>query len=205
MTKLLYSDEVDSASLQYGRENEAAAREELQSSGLQIQECGLFIDRELPFLAASPDGLLGDDGIIEIKCPSAAVDMTPDEAIKQKKGVFANFWKEDQTSGKNEINVNHDYYFQMQGQLHVTRRIYCNFIVWTPKGMKIEKIERDDSFWSLKMVDKLTQFYMNCILPELIDPRKTRSMPIRNPHYILAAIEKREAKLKNKDNKRAKK
>lgn len=198
VTKLLYSDEVDSASLKYGRENEAAAREELQSSGLPIEECGLFIDREHPFLAASPDGLLGNDGIVGIKCPSAAADMTPDEAIKQKKGVFSNFWKEGLISGRVEINENHGYYYQIQGQLHITRREYCNFVVWTPKGIKIEKIKRNDSFWSVKMIHKLEQFYLDCILPELVDPRKTRNMPMRNPPYILAAIKKKKEKLTRK-------
>ncbi|XP_048484611.1 uncharacterized protein LOC105385367 [Plutella xylostella] len=36
---------------------------------LQVEPCGLFISKERPFLAASPDGLLGDETIIEIKCP----------------------------------------------------------------------------------------------------------------------------------------
>jgi len=33
-------------------------------------------------LAAGPDGLIDNDGIVEIKCPASIKDMTPEEAIK---------------------------------------------------------------------------------------------------------------------------
>ena len=33
-----------------------------------IERCGIFIDFESPYLGASPDGLVGDDGIVEVKC-----------------------------------------------------------------------------------------------------------------------------------------
>jgi hypothetical protein len=42
------------------------------------------------------------------------------------------------------------------------------------------------------MFPKLEMFFFNCLLPELVDPRHFRSMPIRNPTYIL------EAKMKKK-------
>ncbi|CAH2107971.1 unnamed protein product [Euphydryas editha] len=44
------------------------------------QECGLFIDPELPFLGASPDGLVGEK-IVEIKCPYSAKGMSVDDEI----------------------------------------------------------------------------------------------------------------------------
>jgi len=45
------------------------------------------------------------------------------------------------------------------------------------------------------MFPKLKMFFFNCLLPELVDPRHSRSMPIRNPTYIL------EAKMKKEKNK----
>lgn len=36
------------------------------------------------------------------------------------------------------------------------------------------------------MVNKV-QFYEQCILPELLDPRQVRNMPIRDPKYIIEA------------------
>ncbi|KAF0701150.1 Exonuclease, partial [Aphis craccivora] len=104
--------------------------------------CGIFVDSENPYLGATPDGLIGSDGIVEVKCPSSAEHLTPEE-------------------------------------------------VWTPRGIIIEKIERDEDLWKSCMVEKLKYFYLNCILPELADSRFLRSMPIRNPQKILDAQEKK--------------
>lgn len=37
------------------------------------------------------------------------------------------------------------------------------------------------------MVCKLVQFYEDCALPELLDSRRERNMPIRDPEYIIEA------------------
>jgi len=44
-----------------------------------------------------------------------------------------------------------------------------------------------DIFWSENMVAKLKQFYQDCVLPELLDPRLERNMTIRDPDYITEA------------------
>ena len=41
--------------------------------------------------------------------------------------------------------------------------------------------------WEEKMQRKLVQFYLNCFLPELVDPRHTRKLQIRELSYILQA------------------
>lgn len=60
--------------------------------------------------------------------------------------------------------------------------------------MKVNNVERDDDFWEANMKEKLERFYMTCLLPEIIDPRKRRSLPIREPEYILLAQQKKEKK-----------
>uniref|UniRef100_A0A1B6E5X2 Uncharacterized protein n=1 Tax=Clastoptera arizonana TaxID=38151 RepID=A0A1B6E5X2_9HEMI len=105
----------------------------------------------------------------------------PEETIKARKCTF---WTLDKNGEVGDINRNHHFYYQIQGQLRVTRRQFCYFTLWLPKGIKITKIDRDDEFWKEKMFPKLERFYMDCLLPELIDPRHNRSMPIRNPSYI---------------------
>uniref|UniRef100_A0A1B6E7F7 YqaJ viral recombinase domain-containing protein n=1 Tax=Clastoptera arizonana TaxID=38151 RepID=A0A1B6E7F7_9HEMI len=159
--------------------------------GKYISQCGLFIDAELNFLGATSNGLIDDDGIVEIKCPSSAKNMTPEEAILAKKFTF---WKVTKTGEIGSVNENHNFYFQIQGQLLITHRKYCEFALWTPKGLKLQHIEKNDQLWNEKMKMKLEMFYMNCMLPELIDPRHTRTMVIRDPAYILQA-----QKLENKN------
>ncbi|KAF2890927.1 hypothetical protein ILUMI_15246, partial [Ignelater luminosus] len=41
-------------------------------------------------------------------------------------------------------------------------------------------IHRDEAFWE-QMLPKLKIFYYKCFLPEIIDPRHCRGLPIRNP------------------------
>jgi hypothetical protein len=90
----------------------------------------MFVDPHLPFLAATPDGLIGDDSIIEIKCPFFIKDLTPLDAYKEKKLNFIYV-----QSGNLFLKKTHSYYYQTQGQLHITNRKYCYFVVWTPKGI----------------------------------------------------------------------
>lgn len=125
---------------------------------------------------ASPDGLIDDDGIVEIKCPSSAFGLDVDVAISQKK---IKFWKVD-----GSVNGRNDWFYQIHGQLHITKRNYCLFAVWTGKDlkMKTEMITRVDNFWC-EMEQRLVSFYNKCLLPEIDDPRKTRSMPLRNDRY----------------------
>jgi len=53
--------------------------------GLEIFPAGLFIDKISSFLACSPDGLIGDKDLLEVKCPYSAKDMTVIEGVATKK------------------------------------------------------------------------------------------------------------------------
>ncbi|CAH1110050.1 unnamed protein product [Psylliodes chrysocephalus] len=99
--------------------------------------------------------------------------------------------------------LQHQWYYQIQGQLHITGRKGCIFGVWTDHKhpLKVEYILKRHDFWQNKMEQKLKSFFMNCILPELVDPRHVRGMPLREPAYILEAIKnkkqnKKELKIK---------
>lgn len=192
--KILYSS-VDCESMKYGRANETTALINLSKElGIEIKPCGLFIDSDKPFLAASPDGLIGEDGIVEIKCPAAGCDLTPDEVISQKKGLVGTMWQFCQKTNTLKIKEKHAYHLQVQGQLHITQRQYCLFTLWTPRGLKYERIYRDDLLWKREMEGKLELFYKTCLLPEIIDPRRRRSMSIREPAHILKSQEERKTK-----------
>ncbi|KAI4454226.1 exonuclease phage-type/recb c-terminal domain-containing protein [Holotrichia oblita] len=175
---LLHNSFQGNNSTRYGRRNERRALHEFQEAhNLIVEPCGLFIDEEHYMLGATPDGLVGTDACVEIKCPANAADMHPKDAILQKKIKYAELRNE----GDLHLKRIHSYYYQIQGQLHITNRKLCYFIIWTPLGMLIEKIYRDDDFWNTKIVTQLREFYFKCLLPEIIDPRSTRGREIRNP------------------------
>jgi len=49
------------------------------------QPSGLFFYIKLPYLAASPDVIIDDDSLVEIKCPANAKELSPEEAITSGK------------------------------------------------------------------------------------------------------------------------
>ncbi|CAG9763584.1 unnamed protein product [Ceutorhynchus assimilis] len=170
---ILYPKKFYSAACDYGNKYESVARNALEKLiGKKIEPCGLFIDQEQQFLAASPDGIIEEKGIVEIKCPYSATEMTPEEGIIKRKITF---WDKNGV-----INKKHKWFYQVQGQLHVAKRLYCVFAVWTPHGLKTETILADESFWSHEMQDYLVDFFDNCLLPEIVDSRVARNMPIRD-------------------------
>ncbi|CAH1155497.1 unnamed protein product [Phaedon cochleariae] len=162
--ELLHSSFMGNIYTRYGNDNEENAIRDFQLlTGKKVINCGLFIDRNHPFLAASPDGLIDTDAIVEVKCPYKAKDVTPEEGIKQKLIQFATF-----ENGVFSLKRTDKYYYQVQGQLFVTGRSICYFIVWTQFGLLYEQITKDEGLWN-EMFPKLKEFYFQHLLPTILE------------------------------------
>ncbi|GBN98515.1 hypothetical protein AVEN_192513-1 [Araneus ventricosus] len=58
--------------MKYGRLHESDAVKYISNElKIEVNSCGFFVKKEEPYLGATPDVLIGDDGILEIKCPSS--------------------------------------------------------------------------------------------------------------------------------------
>jgi hypothetical protein len=146
---------------------------------IRFRKNGLFVDTEKKFLGASPDGLVDLDSIVEIKCPFAARNTDIKTAIEKK--IIKYLEIDPRDDDKILLKENDNYMYQVQGQLHITNRQKCYFIVYTQCDLKYCIIEKDDcKYWYGKMIDPLEKFYMNAILPEIIDSRNSRNLPIRS-------------------------
>lgn len=167
----------------WGENHEAAARR-LYSNimkkahpSLHVERAGLFVHPEMPFLAGSPDGLVRcvhcapTQGLLEIKCPSVHRNVTPEEACTDPT-FFCHL-----NNGQVTLKKNHIYFYQIQGQMAVTGRQWCDFFVWTLKGHSIERVHFDPNLWS-DMARKLAQFYTNAMVPELFSTRVKRGKPL---------------------------
>ncbi|CAI6377633.1 unnamed protein product [Macrosiphum euphorbiae] len=138
----------NSKSVQYGRDMEDEAKTKFEENfGYKIKKCGLFIDTQIPYLAASPD--------TENEIEAVSTGKLKYCSIKENKLV---------------LSKNHIYYCQIQGQLHISQKEQCFFIIYTTNWMSVQIIKYDEDFWSTQMVDKLKTFYLNCLLPEIVDP-----------------------------------
>lgn len=190
--------------VRYGSENEERARQKLsEQECVVIQECGLFVDDEFEYLGSTPDGLYAD-GIVEIKCPASLKDMDFGVDVMTKHSFWKRLTKPKDLKDRPlqesdfEINTRHKWYYQIQGQLHITKAATCLLGFWfgDERPMKVYYVKRDDQFWQSSMKSKLTHFYFDCLLPELVDSRHERGMEIRNPEYIMVALKEKAERAK---------
>ncbi len=101
--------------MQWGIDHEDAARERYQiETGELVDLVGFIKHPNVQWLGASPDGLVGDDGLVEIKCPG-----------KPKHIEYL-------ISIHNHV-VPDDYKAQMTLQLIVTGRKWCDFVTYDPR------------------------------------------------------------------------
>lgn len=87
---------------------------------------------------ASPDGYLGEDALLEIKCPFGIRKDDPP--------VFKS------------INDQPHYHAQIQLQLHATGREWCHFWQWTPHGNELETVHYSP-VWAAENIPLLKAFW----------------------------------------------
>ncbi|XP_061164340.1 uncharacterized protein LOC133205416 [Saccostrea echinata] len=100
--------------------------------------------------------------ILEVKCPFSAKNMTIPEAI-EKVNDFCLEVQDFHGVKSYRLRENHQYYDQVQGQLYITGKSLCDFMVWTPKDCAIVRINKDVN-WGIN-ISVLTDFYFCKFLP----------------------------------------
>lgn len=110
----------------------------------------------------SPDGTVSNDCIIEVKCPWSARTKTVLQAADS--GDF--FLVLEEVTGSLSLKQNHNYWHQIQGNLHLTRANSCHLLVWTPLDLVILQ-ELKDPTWAAN-IDTLETFYKDCFLPHIL-------------------------------------
>ena len=61
----------------------------------------------------------------------------------------------------------------------VGERPWCDFVMYTPKGISVEQVKFDPQFWD-KLITKLTEFYDKCFAPEIVSPVHVIGLPVRD-------------------------
>ena len=69
--------------------------------------------------------------------------------------------------GNNHFIQNLEYYYQIQTQLCVSNKKYCDFFVCKSQGYYLERINFNGNFWT-KLADGLTNFWKKSIASELL-------------------------------------
>jgi len=123
---------------EWGTHNEATAQFDYElETGNTVTECGFFEYED--WLGASPDGLIGDNGLIEIKCPFG---------IRNKENP----------EFKDLIKDLPYYYAQVQIEMLCAGRDFVDFYQWTPSGTDLQTTS-SDGWWLTQNLPILKAFH----------------------------------------------
>jgi len=117
------------AAMDRGIELEAEARDAYSfDRGVAVDECGFIPHPTLPNCGASPDGLVGDDGLLEVKCPASMQK----HADALRTGAHAQ-----------------EYKWQLQHQLMTTGRAWVDAVSFDPRfpeglQLAVKRVMRDE-------------------------------------------------------------
>ena len=117
------------AAMQWGTEQEAAARAAYERvTGISVEETG-FVCHDTLLTGCSPDGLVDWDGLVEIKCPYNSANHI--ETLLR--------------------GMPDEHRAQVQGQMWITGRQWCDFVSYDPRmptelQLHVQRIQRDEAF-----------------------------------------------------------
>jgi putative phage-type endonuclease len=122
------AERFQSPAMAWGTDQEPHARRAYEFlQDVDVVETGFVLHPDLPRLGASPDGLVGDDGLVEFKCPTTATHVATLLGAP----------------------IDRRYLLQMQTQMLCTGRAWCDFVSFDPRlpaelQTWVRRIERDD-------------------------------------------------------------
>lgn len=116
-----------SAAMQWGTDTEPQARKAYSfRTDNTVTLCGFIDHPSIPFAGASPDGMIGDDGLVEFKCPTTGTHLDTLMGSKIPDG----------------------YIVQMQWQMACAGRLWCDYVSFDPRlpeamRLHVTRVERD--------------------------------------------------------------
>jgi len=148
-------DSYQNAAMMWGTNTEPLARAAYEAHrGVLVEETGFVPHPSGAMTGASPDGLVGDDGLVEIKCPNTAthIDTLMSDDAPPK------------------------YFAQMQWQMACTGRAWCDFVSFDPRmpeemQLFVTRVERDDT-WII-MAEEAVQAFLS-ELDEMVSKLKEK-------------------------------
>jgi putative phage-type endonuclease len=122
------ADSFKSGAMQHGTETEPMARMAYETeTGQMVTEVAMIQHPKIEMAGASPDGLVGEDGLVEIKCPNTSTHIATLMADKAPS----------------------EYMAQMQWQMACTGRAWVDFVSFDPRmpddmQLFIKRVPRDE-------------------------------------------------------------
>lgn len=179
-----YNYQPKTCSISYGKKYECKARRQYVQchrkhckGDVFVEDMGLYISNKLPFLGASVDGKVHcsicGTGVVEIKCPYGRKEDKWRKKLPEECAANPSFYCE-LYDGKLHLKRQHNYFYQVMGQMAVLEVQWADFVIWTKKGISTERIEFDQNYWHNNMLYKLKYFYTRNIVAEIYTRRVKR-------------------------------
>jgi putative phage-type endonuclease len=133
----------DNLNMKWGRDKEVTAQSAYEvESGNFVQPTGFWIHWDHDWLGASPDGLIGDDGLAEFKCPGKLPEWIP---------------------------AHHE--IQVRVQMAVADRMWCDYYAWTPEGYFLTRVPREMTE-EVRIIKRLREFHEKHVRTKTAPPRR---------------------------------
>ena len=124
----------------------------LNRQKLKCHKAGLFIRTDYPYLCATPDGIVGENSTVEVKCP---YNGRNEVVLPGKNFPFLH----KNSSGDIVLREDSKYYTQIQGQMFVSKKKQCYFVVFTFRDLFVQVISIGDDYCINSLIPKLSLIY----------------------------------------------
>ncbi|XP_074101313.1 uncharacterized protein LOC141528918 [Cotesia typhae] len=169
VSDMLNPSKIDNASTRYGLKMETHAKDKYQElANCIVKRVGVLVSKFQPWLCASLDGVVTDDGsilkIVEFKCPSSCEKKPIINIVDNSSNVkYLQL-----IDNKLQLKKTDIYYTQVQVQMYVSGMSVCDFFVYSPveDGSFLIEVNRDEDFLKT-MILKSEKFYFKHYLPAL--------------------------------------
>ena len=171
-----------------------AVMNKLQHKYLTFADPGMTVMSSHSFISASPDMevecICHGKALVEIKCPATLIGLSPSAE---------NYPYLIKIDGKVQLKSDSDYYYQIQGQMGVTGRMYTDFFVFTFNGYHLERIKFDQSKWE-RLLLNLDQFWRNFVAHKLLEDAEDNPITIhvtKPDHFLTEETTEKTSNLEN--------
>ncbi|EDO32957.1 predicted protein [Nematostella vectensis] len=137
----------------------------VQQTDKKVIRTGFWVNPKFPFLGCSPDGLIDEDGLLEIKSLKIFKQHTIEEVVQGGSNALPKETLDRQCftidNGKCVLKTGHIYYYQIQMQLLVIEKRYCDFILYAHNGpVSIERVFIAPEVFTMRVPRDLLPFIM---------------------------------------------
>ncbi|XP_063073553.1 uncharacterized protein LOC134464036 [Engraulis encrasicolus] len=155
------------AATRQGAEGEEVARDHLETLGNRIECKGLVVCKMEPWLAASPDGVINKDTLLEIKTPVMG-NKSMDEFLATKGCEITTVANGDRVEYLIASNGQKGYYMQVQLGMYCTGLQHAKLVIWNKTEHLEIEVPYDQDFVE-EHIPRLRTFYFSHMLPKIVD------------------------------------